>query len=700
MHVLISFFYGLLLLSLHGQAGAASETHTRGSALRGARRAAMQTQEPQQQRPRGDIQEHPFRKAVLETCADDLQRLCPNIVRVRSQRVFDSVMNCLEERRSQLTSACATRALGGSSAEPNKLIFHTVYQYQFERSTTFFELAPGNCTVKYGYIDAPLFFDKVEASPVFRVWFGLRLASKPNQRRGLIFQHYGGPAPSVHAVTSFESVRNDEIFDYYDVLSVDVRGMGLSSFDLLYGDSGLTPRQWLATILSTGFNDTYQDLEGSLTKNASLGDKTFSPPCHDLGTIPLPGDWANTTETYRYFDAKMALTAECSKRFRRTSRDSSQQWDMLQWMGTTALVHDMEWMRWAIGAPNITLIGYSYGTRVVGAYVASFPKRVTRAAVTGVMAPSVDSLQYAGLDGSNFAQILGFVQSQCIAQGALCTQNPFSEKYAQDGYYFNGTFDEAVQALFSRSDHGGKWYETRCGKGSNAVPMRVLSNVLEPYVNNLGGHIFPYSDRADDFQNETWPWGFAKLPSAVFYLVQNPCSSLAQLDVDSSDDVSVFGLISALDMAGRWSRDQVASFVTTRAKNRAMYPLTGYMMDSVKGVYGWQQLPNPIAFANKDVRIMIAQNLYDAPTGMNSAQMFRTQYSNSFMITSLGGGHCVSIENGVEAYDMMTNFLLYGVEPPDGTIVGSGDSIPVDFQRGHRKFLDALAAASSEDMLV
>merc|ERR1712224_708588 len=114
----------------------------------------------------------------------------------------------------------------------------------------------------------------------------------------------------------------------------------------------------------------------------------------------------------------------------------------------------------------------------------------------------------------------------------------------------------------------------------------------------------------------------------------------------------------------------------------------GYFMGNVQGVYGWPQLPNPIAFANKDVRVMIAQNLYDGPTGMNSAQMFRTRYANSFMITSLAGGHCVHPKlYSVEAWKMLIWFLLSGVEPPDGTIVGDGGTIESTLNLAMRTWL-------------
>lgn len=645
-----------------------------------------------------EIQEHPFWKAVVNTCDSALKTFCPLARAAGKRRRFNSVMDCLEEHRNVLDIACKQTAFGGSSTSPNKLIFTTVSYNETTR-------------VKIGYATVPLFFNRPHASPHFRTWFSMKLARKQSEKRGTVLMHFGGPAPSIFAVSSPmrspEHLR-EEADDYYDFVSFDLRGMGLSALDLPFGDANLSVEEWYEFASGTTIADSFKGSLGSIFPSKGtyeFKNRTIKLPCNDVimqrrisdGRFWLePGDWANESETYTYFDMKSQITHQCTERFKKGHGDQS--YDPLQWVGTSAAIRDVEWVRWAVGAPHLTLVGYSYGTRVVGAYVASFPKHVVRAAVSGVVAPAVDVLRYAELDGANFGHVLGFIQNQCHGHGedSGCGKNPFTGgNHSEKGHEFNGTLNEAVQELFKRSENNGIWYEKTCGekKGpvsfGGRVPMAVIGSMLTGFASDLGASPMVESG----FQDKTWPWGFSELPTQVFYWLQNPCKLASQaLPTFGENYFSVGDLIPALDMSGRWSRDQVVDFMVSHAKNRAKYPSMNYMSSSVKAAYGWPQLPMPIGFANKDVRVMIAQNLYDGPTGMNSAQLFRARYANSFMLTNQGGGHCVSNHQGVEAWHLMSEFLFHGLEVPDGTVTGEGDEKHVNFTAGHSFFMSKLKA--------
>eukprot|EP00972_Heterocapsa_arctica_P074175 10947786-Heterocapsa_arctica.AAC.1 len=68
----------------------------------------------------------------------------------------------------------------------------------------------------------------------------------------------------------------------------------------------------------------------------------------------------------------MEITTECMAKFEMDGGEG-RKYNPLQYVGTGALVHDIEWMRLAFGAPKISILGFSYGTRVAAAYSAAFP---------------------------------------------------------------------------------------------------------------------------------------------------------------------------------------------------------------------------------------------------------------------------------------------------------------------------------------
>ena len=193
------------------------------------------------------------------------------------------------------------------------------------------------------------------------------------------------------------------------------------------------------------------------------------------------------------------MIAACSKKFDRL--DGHDTYNLLQYMGTQALVHDIEWLRWAFGGYPITVLGFSYGTRVAAAYASQFPGAIKRLAVSGVEDPNPDLLEFAKEAELNTAEILGFVQSQC-AESTSCRKNPFTkDELNEPGFYFDGDIDAAVEELFRRSSHGGTWYPKKCG--GNYVSMEFLSHYLRfflvstdsPVVHNIRTSFQIYSKK-------------------------------------------------------------------------------------------------------------------------------------------------------------------------------------------------------------
>jgi hypothetical protein len=295
--------------------------------------------------------------------------------------------------------------------------------------------------------------------------------------------------------------------------------------------------------------------------------------------------------------------------------------------------------------------------------------------VTGIMAPIPDLLEYAQKAAKNTAEIFGWIISQC-AQEETCSKNPWKGSYVQDEF-FEGGIDEAVNELVSRSMDGGSWYTEHCGKSVTPLTMHGVTQIFQKLLTTVAFQ----GPLPKTYQNSTWPWGFAGLPTMVYNILNDPCGTARHFGSKSNDaSISVFDLIPALDMTGRFDKTQVVKFVTTFASNPVFAPGLNKFLGFAKASYGWPQLPMPIGFSNQNVPAVIANTLYDERTGMAYAQDFKLHFPNSSLVTSLSGGHCVGLDKGPQAWELLVKFLINGSMPLDGTV--TGEYIPIDFKMG------------------
>ena len=145
-----------------------------------------------------------------------------------------------------------------------------------------------------------------------------------------------------------------------DLVFVDQRGMGLSLAGLLDGFVAPTSFSEFLAIMDDHESimwATYGqqgDLASPVTFTDSKGVQ-HDPPCLDLNrtyTWMLPNDYGNHTQVRKFFNDKANVTSTCSARFDRPDGESGS-YTLLQCMGTQALAHDVEWLRWAFGGPAI-----------------------------------------------------------------------------------------------------------------------------------------------------------------------------------------------------------------------------------------------------------------------------------------------------------------------------------------------------------
>lgn len=94
-----------------------------------------------------------------------------------------------------------------------------------------------------------------------------------------------------------------------------------------------------------------------------------------------------------------ALRAQASEDAEACLREEG---ELLQLVGTRATVRDLDALRGALGDPQLTYVGYSYGTTIGMEYLRLYPGRVRAMVLDGVAVPGADPVEDA------LAQAIGF----------------------------------------------------------------------------------------------------------------------------------------------------------------------------------------------------------------------------------------------------------------------------------------------------
>jgi pimeloyl-ACP methyl ester carboxylesterase len=115
--------------------------------------------------------------------------------------------------------------------------------------------------------------------------------------------------------------------------------------------------------------------------------------------------------------------------------------DTLDYLGTNNSARDIDAIRQALGAEQISYFGFSYGSELGGVWATLFPTTVRAAVFDGATDPNADSLQSSLQQGAGFEAALTTFLAQCSAD----TECPFHN----DGDA-EGAFDQLMLGSTSR----------------------------------------------------------------------------------------------------------------------------------------------------------------------------------------------------------------------------------------------------------
>jgi pimeloyl-ACP methyl ester carboxylesterase len=275
---------------------------------------------------------------------------------------------------------------------------------------------------------------------------------------------------------------------------------------------------------------------------------------------------------------------------------------------TTDAVADLEEVRQALGAPQLDLIGASYGTRMGQQYLMRHPEGV-RSAVFDSVAPNELVL------GEDFAVNL---ESSLKAQFARCTQTPLCAKAYGDPFAALTTLREELRTKPQN-------YEFRDPLTFQPVKQRVDERVLVSLV-----RMFAYT-----------PETAAVLPLSIAQALKGNLTPLAGQNEAMTDDMSEL-MDNGMQLSVLCSED--VDLLTPRPQDAGLVFGTT-MIDGLKSACEiWPHGTRPADFhtpLKSDKPVLVLEGELDPVTPPRYGEALMQGLSNARLIVAKGQGHSI-----------------------------------------------------------
>ncbi|MGY5765640.1 alpha/beta hydrolase [Brachybacterium sp. DNPG3] len=305
--------------------------------------------------------------------------------------------------------------------------------------------------------------------------------------------------------------------------------------------------------------------------------------------------------------------------------------DVLPYLDSLSAARDMDVLRAALGDDALHYLGFSYGTYLGSLYADTYPERVGRMVLDGVLDPSIDLNEFGA------GQAAGF-QETAVAFGEYCL--------AQDSCPFDGpTGEDAAAQLTAFLD----------GIAEDPLPTGDPDRPLTGSLAVTGMRFFMYAD-------ENWPYALDALNAAV---AGDGSTLLRYADAaDGRNDDGTYAnnalyavnAINCLDHPGVADRDWQLE-ETQRLLEE--YPDAGFSAyaQALCDQFPFQPVrdPAPVTASGSDL-IVVVGTTHDPATPYAWSVSLDEQLENSTLITADGYGHTAygrnggCVENAVDAY--------------------------------------------------
>jgi pimeloyl-ACP methyl ester carboxylesterase len=464
-------------------------------------------------------------------------------------------------------------------------------------------------------ITVPLDHSKTTSTATMDVVFAVSPAS--GERKGMFVTVVGGPGYSgLSAADSYSSYFDESLFESFDIVFFDQRGIGESS--------GLScPSATIAYYSSTA--DTFT-AEGE----------------------------AATIETARTF------AADCRAEI------GAERQAILPYLGTRQAIQDLDVFREMVGDEQIWLYGESYGTQFAQTYATAYPERIAGLILDGVVDLSLEGDVYYIQQAEAFAGALTATLEACNADAAcradmngdaltayMTLIADLSASPAVVAYPLpDGRLeDRTLYASDVESIASGAVYD----RGSRSDFLRALAAAAN-------GDLVPMLRRA---------YGALGVdPVTLDPIIDESFTDASYYGIECNDYDFFAAAGDADARAEAWMRAGDAVEAAIPYLSGAFY---GDLPCLFWGVQGEPTRPAP--FMGGDYPTFILNSDIDPATPFQQGDAMFNQIANAYMITQLGAPHVIFGRDEVCPDVMITAFLVDDILPNAREYLCEGDTI-------------------------
>lgn len=493
--------------------------------------------------------------------------------------------------------------------------------------------------------------------------------------KGNLLIHYGGPGSGASSLSSYAAV------DGYDTWMISQRGIGNGANPALKCQNH--------SHLPTKTKGPYQ-----------ISDFTDCP-CALLDDTPMIGEtWANIDpKSESQVEHLLTLMSKWGKRCYDSPKfqlegKNGRTYNLLDYVGTQYLAYDIELMRKAVGARNISCHGYSYGTYVCGVYATVFSSKVGRLVMDGNMDPMPQKEMLTSGDAQQNDKAVAKMISNCAEQSDKCSlKNPEKE--------YTEILEDIRAGKLTARTASGKAYPLQVGMLVGWLQAEFGSNTGRGWaqVTKLLGKLSRASDYARRTEGVEYLLnGFCRVKGRATWYHYDICVGPGQThedeeeeDPDTHEEVDILGetyieqnAVWGADMAGFYRVDDTMRLWRTAVERYGDAGI-GAFAANLAGSFFWPSTASPTPpIGNSKIEALIVGNLFDPSTGYSGSQEMRRAFPNGALVTWQGVGHVLphrGYSYDPNATDHCNNFvedyLSEGTLPLDGVICKQTVPIPV-----------------------
>lgn len=304
------------------------------------------------------------------------------------------------------------------------------------------------------------------------------------------------------------------------------------------------------------------------------------------------------------------------------------------YMSTTAMAYDMDYIRKAAGYTKISFIGYSYGTQLGSVYLSLFPNNVDKMVLDSNMNPDHQLLPLLTSSAAAFQSSLNYLLDQCNLN-TNCVLYPNAHQQYDDLI----TLIEKGQVI---NQYGSPimlqdFYDELSGM---LLRLRLYPQILTLISQTLSSKTFTVEPQENIITGN----------NLLYSIVMG--SDLVKTNLSSYNQ--------ALFLASQyWNQNSLSSYI-----------LLSNNLEDEELVRSYSSLPNhPLAnltYPANTPKVLVTGNYYDPSTVYADSIAMSQTIPNSVLVSFAGAGHISTIQPCVNAY--MNNYLLTGDTPPTGTV--------------------------------